>query len=302
MNNRGSASHSSLIHHPRYTVSHAASGKERKAEMTDSKPPSNSEERQDKKWYDRTRYQVLLFAVVIVLFVIVGALVLDWYIDPQTSTQRKDLAQALGLLTAGVAGAGVIFFTWRGQRLTREAQGVTQKNTQKQLEQARLGQITERFTRAIDQLGATEEGKKNLEVRLGGIYSLERTAHDDQDYHRPIMEVLATYVRRHAARKPGKESKDNAATPEPDIQAILEVIGRRSKPHRINEEVEYGTIELNNTDLQGANLKGAYLKRANLQGADLREANLLGAIVTDEQLVTTRKLEDATMPDGSKHP
>jgi hypothetical protein len=30
---------SSPVHHPRYTVSDAASGKERKAEMTDSKPP-----------------------------------------------------------------------------------------------------------------------------------------------------------------------------------------------------------------------------------------------------------------------
>jgi hypothetical protein len=29
--------------------------------MTDSKPPSDSGERQDEKWYDRTRYRVLLF-------------------------------------------------------------------------------------------------------------------------------------------------------------------------------------------------------------------------------------------------
>jgi hypothetical protein len=37
----------------------------------------------------------------------------------------------------------------------------------------REGQITERYTRAIDQLGST-----SLSVRLGGIYALERIARD----------------------------------------------------------------------------------------------------------------------------
>ena len=37
-------------------------------------------------------------------------------------------------------------------------------------------------------------------------------------------------------------------------------------------------------------------------GARLQGASLQGARVTDEQLGTTRSLEDATMPDGSKHP
>ncbi len=37
----------------------------------------------------------------------------------------------------------------------------------------REGQITHRFTRVIDQLGQT--GDEKLDVRLGGIYALERT-------------------------------------------------------------------------------------------------------------------------------
>jgi uncharacterized protein YjbI with pentapeptide repeats len=90
------------------------------------------------------------------------------------------------------------------------------------------------------------------------------------------MEVLTSYVRRHAARKPDEELRENA-TPEPDIQAILDVIGRRSEYHRIDKEVEYGTIELNNTDLQGANLQEAHLVGAALQRAALREAALRGA-------------------------
>jgi hypothetical protein len=160
-------------------------------------------------------------------------LILDWYINPQTSTQKKDLIQALGLITAGVAGAVGIYFTWRGQRITQRAQAENQrniqaqlKNAQEQLDIARRGQVTERFTQAIEQLGKTnDDGKKNPEIRLGGIYSLERTARDSDSDHWPIMEVLTAYVRQHAPRKPGQESTEDMPTPEPDIQAILTVVG-----------------------------------------------------------------------------
>ncbi len=164
--------------------------------MTDPKAPDDRDEQQQEqeneqqeqeKWYERTRYQILLFAGGITLFVLVVGLILDWYIDPQTSVQKKDLVQALGLITAGVAGAVGIFFTWRGQRitqrdqernqrntqeqirLTRQSQEDNQKNTQDQLEQSRKelditrrGQITERFTQAIEQLGS-----EKLEIKLG---------------------------------------------------------------------------------------------------------------------------------------
>jgi type VI protein secretion system component VasK len=139
--------------------------------MTDPQPPSEGGKPQGEKWYERTRYQVLLFTVGIALFVLVGGLILDWYIAPKTSGQKKDLVQALGLITAGVAGAVGIYFTWRGQRqarlaqeenqrstqeqvrLTRQSQEQNQQATQAQLENAqeelrltRQGQITERFT------------------------------------------------------------------------------------------------------------------------------------------------------------
>ena len=48
-------------------------------------------------------------------------------------------------------------------------------------------------TQVIDQLGS-----ESLEIRLGGIYSLERTALENRDYHWPIIVLLATYVRTHA--------------------------------------------------------------------------------------------------------
>ncbi len=270
--------------------------------MTDPTPPRPRGNQEDEKWYDKTLYQVLLFAVGIALFGLVLGLILDWYIDPRTSTAKKDLVQALGLITAGVAGFVGIYFTWRSQRLTREAQEENQRNTlaqlqnaekqlslsqqsqednqrntQEQLEQSRnelditrRGQITERFTRAIDQLGS-----ESREIKLGGIYSLERTAREDRDYHWPIMEVLTTYVRTHSPRKDEEKlEQGQAPTLDPEIQAILTVIGRRSGYH---SDVEYGPIDLNGTDLRTAFLLEANLENANLQGANLHGANLQGA-------------------------
>jgi uncharacterized protein YjbI with pentapeptide repeats len=58
---------------------------------------------------------------------------------------------------------------------------------------------------------------------------------------------------------------------------------------------------LRRADLLGAKLQGANLQGAHLQGAELQEANLRGAIVTDEQLATCKRLVDATMPNGQKY-
>jgi hypothetical protein len=67
---------------------------------------------------------------------------------------------------------------------------VTAYITWRQVQVNREGQITERFTRAIEHLGAAE----HLDVRLGGIYALERIAHDSHNersfgdmLHRPVQ-------------------------------------------------------------------------------------------------------------------
>src|SRR5215207_705866 len=215
---------------------------------------------------------------------------LQRYVDPSAiknpskeATAKKDLLQALGLIMAGVAGAIGIFFTWRGQTQAREAQEDNQRNTlsqlvnareqlelaqrsqennqrntQDQMEQARNelalsreGQITDRFTKAIEQLGASSNGGKNLEMRLGGIHALERISRESENDYWPIMEILSAYVREHAPRDPaaGADFDKGAAESdldkgvanndvlkrlsfrhaEADIQAILDTIGRRSR-------------------------------------------------------------------------
>lgn len=65
----------------------------------------------------------------------------------------------------------------------------------------RQGQVADRFTRAVDQLGS---GK--LEVRLGGIYGLERIARESPDSRLVVTEVLSAYVRQRAPGTPRPQS------------------------------------------------------------------------------------------------
>ena len=54
-------------------------------------------------------------------------------------------------------------------------------------------------------------------------------------------------------------------------------------------------------DLGQAKLQQAYLRGANLSGANLRQADLESASVMPQQLAQARRLDEATLPDGTKH-
>ena len=58
---------------------------------------------------------------------------------------------------------------------------------------SREGQVTDRYTKAIEQLGSDK-----LDVRIGGIYALERVARDSAKDHPTVMEVLTAFIREHS--------------------------------------------------------------------------------------------------------
>jgi hypothetical protein len=176
---------------------------------------------------------LVAFAFVLLVF-LAGSFVcgLIWYLSPifsandkLSTADRRDLvqgiasvAQAAAVGLAGAVGLVGLFFTWRSLRQARESQAQTQENTQRALEFTAQGQITERFTRAIDQLGASDDKQTpRLEIRLGGIYALERIAWDspERDYS-TVMEVLTAYVRENTPQAPracyelGRKSHRNA--------------------------------------------------------------------------------------------
>ncbi len=181
--------------------------------------------------------------------------------DAENST-RVLIVQSAG----GLVLAGTLYFTWRRIAQTEQALAITQE-----------GQITERFTRAVEQLGS-----ESLAIRLGGIYALERIARDSVRDHWPIMEILTAFVRTYAYwREPEEDRTDPSEPPRPrtDIQAILTVLGRRdrSDERESDRRLDLGATDLRGADLGGAHLGGAILNGANLEGAILWGAYLGGA-------------------------
>jgi hypothetical protein len=181
----------------------------------------------------------------------------------------------------------------RGDTVGLRTSQETLRVNQKTLETTQQGQITERFTKAIEQLG----DKERLMVRLGGIYALERIARDSESDHWAVMEVLTAFVReqppaqtmspdKSSGERETKQTTQDWKLPA-DIQAILTVVGRRTRTFGNGEPQR---LDLRNTNLQGALLGGAQLQGANLRGARLQEAFLGGAQLQGTDLTAVANL------------
>jgi pentapeptide repeat protein len=161
-------------------------------------------------------------------------------------------------LAAGLVAAGALLFTARSFILSRE------------------GHVTDRYTKAIEQLGSQE-----LDVRVGGIYALERVARDSKRDHPTVMEVLSAFIRVHSNQKLPPTDPDSQGlerfSPR-DVQAAVAVVGRR------DVKCDTRPLHLTRADLRGANLRKADLTRANLTGAHLSKAHLRDARLCDSRL------------------
>ena len=259
---------------------------------------------------DRRRRLRLSSVVLPTLAVSVIALLLGCIFVFPTYIVDRDLTGTRGQLTQdehvkatndvrttllqGLAGAfflATAFFTWRQLGIS-----------QRQLRVAEDQQVSDRFTKAIEQLGSDK-----LDVRLGGIYSLERIAADSERDHGPIVEVLASFVRTRSTRSsdagptlvnespsrvvtairrmlvghaPASTAANRSAPivegPAPDIQAAMTVLGRRNPAHERHTRVrlDLRKVALPKVDLRYAHLQRSLLNDAYLEAADLRDAHL----------------------------
>ncbi|PAV10989.1 hypothetical protein ASJ81_11970 [Methanosarcina spelaei] len=287
-----------------------------------------------KQFYENIKQSPL--TSLICLIVIVTALILlielpHWQVSGINNVTEKvtlenqsraTLAQVLGGAAIGIG----LYYTWRRINIAEEDLRVTQENlkvaqdnlkvtqdnlkvtqdnleatqkvAQENLKIAQEGQITERFTRAVDQLG-----NPAIEIRLGGIYALERIANESEKDYWPIMEILTAYVRKNSSiEDPIVLQQDKVSL---DIQAILTVIGRRNKPFTAKEP---SFLHLSKTYLVGANLgqsnlNDARLGYANLTDAFLRLANLSQAVLYRTKLTDSRlkhtNLVNATLTEAN---
>src|ERR1700737_4264790 len=86
---------------------------------------------------------------------------------------------------AGLFAAGALIFTALNFNLLRRNSERADQWQRRTYELTEQGQVTDRYTQAIAQLG----GRK-VDVRIGGIYALERVARDSERDHPTVMEGL----------------------------------------------------------------------------------------------------------------
>ena len=171
-------------------------------------------------------------------------------------------------LGAGVLAAGALVYTGLTFRLSRE------------------GHVTDRYTKAIEQLGS-----ERVDVRLGAIYALERIMIDSARDHPAIVEVLAAFVREHSSldatdlgdKQPGADDDmrrpHDVVGPATDVQAALTVLGRRPPGREERGRLDLRSTNLSGADLVRADLSNADLTKADLTRADLGDANMAGAVL-----------------------
>ena len=178
---------------------------------------------------------------------------------------RRDWSQ---FVTSTVA-LGALIFT-----------GLSLQQTRAQNDIAEQGQITTRFSTAIDELGSTAP-----DVRLGGIYGLERIMRDSAADQPTVVEVLSAFVRNDA---PGAGTPTTTPTTRPapptDVAAALTVLARRDRAKDKTAFEDLRGVNLADLDLSATRLADADLDNAILTGANLYDADLTGASLDNAHL------------------
>ena len=132
--------------------------------------------------YEKARWLgpvVGVFLGLLLAYIIFAFLGIMWRAAGVIFDQTSNLAHMAGasFLFAGLISAP--FVTWRAVIAQTQARTAEQ------------GLITDRINKAVENLGARHEnGDPNIEVRLGGIFALERVAQDSlrdhTDYGNPV--------------------------------------------------------------------------------------------------------------------
>jgi Pentapeptide repeats (8 copies) len=187
------------------------------------------------------------------------------------------VAVVVALITAGATFI-IGWLNLRGQKETFKWQ---RDHAMKQVDLMQLGQITDRFMRAIEHLGSGSS-----QVRIGAIFALERIARESSSDRPHIVSTLAALVRE---RLPASGVRDGGYVQvlmrrAPDAQAAVTALCRPPLSDDRHDSSEIGGLDLSRTDLRRANLKNADLRGANLWGARLENADLRGADLTGSNL------------------
>jgi hypothetical protein len=164
----------------------------------------------------------------------------------------------------------------RAAELTQRQISEQSDASQKQFKLAQDNQIADRFSRAVSQLGSDE-----VQIRLGGIYALERIAQDSERDEPTVADVLTAFIRERQrwSDQVVEDNCDRHIKPPTDVQTTIIVLGRLPVS---NNGSPRPILILTNVDLRGAefargNYEGAVFYRSHLDGAYFYRSKFAGA-------------------------
>lgn len=179
------------------------------------------------------------------------ALVLPTLRNARTLPGVDSTLTAAAIGVGGTAIVGVAGF-WASVRNTDKTTALTLRA----LELTEQGQVTDRYTKAVGQLG-----DESSPVRVGGIYALERIGHDSPKDRTTIIYVLGAFIRERS-RVPDRDEQ-----PPEDVMAGIRVVGRLLPLSEV--KLNLRGADLRNTDMSDLPEYQVLLEGANLEGAKL---------------------------------
>lgn len=201
--------------------------------------------------------------------------------------------------------------TWRSYNLHRQA------NTAEQ------GLITDRISKAVEQLGAEKTVKKNgqestqpnLEVRIGGLYALERIAQQNVEEHIQIMDILCAYVREKLNFRDKSQNAPKQPLPD-DVSTVFKIISRRSETQKEKEDAWHGhdgqrykfdyqlcnfaNFNIWNLNFQNANFEHCDFSNSHLHQCKFEASVFFGALFNKTKFSHT-EFREASFPHLSSN-
>lgn len=225
---------------------------------------SNSDTAQSNDWHRVT------LCIVALLILIVGAFV---WIRPETTTERNELLRTL--LTAIGATALLIQL-----RYTHESTRAATRT----LEVTEQGQLTDRFYKAVEQLGS-----KSSDVRMGALFALERIAHDSPRDRDQVLSIVSAFVRQRAplSKEQQLDPPSGSKRVNEDVQCAVMILGRNLGSPTVSD---VDSVDLSYTDLTGIRLRGAHFADARFEGCYFDDAEFIDCSFANAMLrgVTAR--------------
>jgi hypothetical protein len=220
---------------------------------------------------------------------------------PPASSTASQSSVLVAIIVAALGAVATFTVGLLNFRIHGREQKWQESQWGQQLTLALSSQMTDRFTKAIDQLGSS-----NKTVRIGAIFALERIARDSLNDEsakytlQSITYTLATFVRESqpSARTQNSSYIQMLKIRAPDVQAAMTVLCRSPlcdnrvgasnadlrNLNRTDLRLDLSWTDLRRASLSGARLDGINLWGARLEGANLRRAHLRCAGLSDAHL------------------